>query len=397
MSTSTAATLRAYRGPALFSFGFRPFFLFAALWSAAAVPLWIVVLSFNGGMLGDQDGRAWHVHEMLFGFLPGVMAGFLLTAVPNWTGRLPVAGAKLAALVALWTAGRLASFAPPDLTLPAAALDSAFLVVFAAVVWREVLGGRNLRNVPVCLLASGLALANITWHLRGVWPQIGDAPERGALAVAALLIALIGGRIVPSFTLNWMKAERLSPLPSSQDAFDQQVMGLTAAACLAWLVAPVGEATGALLITAGAAGLLRLASWQGWRCQREPLVWILHSGYAWLILGFLMLGVAAMRPGLIPHAAPVHALTAGAIGVMTLAVMTRASLGHTGRARLADRKTLAIYVLVNAAALLRVTAPLVGVWTSALMTLSALLWMGAFGGFALSYGPMLVSRPTGSR
>lgn len=391
MTVSTAAARRAYGGPALFSYGFRPFFLFAALWSAAAVPIWIAALVLNGGMIGGEDGRAWHVHEMLFGFLPGVIAGFLLTAVPNWTGRLPVTGPRLGALVALWIAGRLASFAPPGLSFAAAGIDSAFLVVFAAMIWREVLAGNNRRNLPVCLLVSALALANLAWHTRPALPAIGDIPERAALGVVAALITLIGGRITPSFTLNWMKAEGMTPQPRSQDSFDRPVLGLCVAALLAWIIAPASEVTGALLVTAGAANSVRLAHWQGWRCRREPLVWILHLGYAWLNLSLVLLGLAALRPGLFPMAAAIHALTAGGVGAMTLAVMTRASLGHTGRARVADRATLSIYLLVNAAAAVRLAAPFSGSDYLALLLLSAFLWTGAFAGFALRYGPMLAT------
>jgi uncharacterized protein involved in response to NO len=389
MSTTTAEPVRGVRRVALFSFGFRPFFLFAAVWSALAVPIWMAALFLGDGTIGGRDGRAWHIHEMLFGFLPGVTAGFLLTAVPNWTGRLPVTGRRLAALFALWAAGRAASFVSGPWLPAAAAIDCSFLVILSVLTWREVIAGKNIKNVPVCLLASLLALANIGAWARPAVPGLGDAPERLAIGVAALMIALIGGRIVPSFTTNWLKSQKSTRLPASQGRLDTVAMAVSAAALAAWLVAPQLAVTGGLLLLAGAASLVRLSRWGGWRCGREALVWILHAGYAWLGLGLAGLGAAVLWPDVVPRAAAIHALTAGAVGVMTLAVMTRASLGHTGRPRVADRATQAIYLLVNAATVLRVAAALLPAVQPPLLETSAAVWSLAFAGFAAAYGPML--------
>lgn len=384
---STAAARRAYAGPALFSFGFRPFFLMGALWAAIAVPLWM--WSLHGGGPGGLT-RDWHVHEMLFGFLAAIVAGFLTTAVPNWTGRMPVIGAPLAGLAALWIAGRAAMLIPGIPTPLAAAVDSAFLLVFAAVIWREVLSGRNWRNLPVCGLVSLLALANVAFHLtRGLWdPAVG---ERMAMAAAAILIALIGGRIVPSFTRNWLRSQAITAQPAVFGPVDRVALTLTVAAAAAWMLLPLSVATGGLLILAGAANLLRLTRWRGWLAGREPLVWILHLGYGWLGVALLLIGLSVLDP-LVPRTAGVHALTAGAIGVMTLAVMTRATRGHTGRPLAAGSGTLAIYLAVNAAALVRGAAPFAGEAQTALLVVSALLWSGAFGGFALVYRQMLTTR-----
>jgi uncharacterized protein involved in response to NO len=392
MATTTAEAVRTYRGPALFSFGFRPFFLFSAVWSALAVPIWIAALLFGDGRIGGHDGRAWHVHEMLFGFLPGVIGGFLLTAVPNWTGRLPVTGTRLVELFALWVAGRIASLAPAPFEPAAAAIDCAFLAVLSGVVWREVLAGKNLRNLPVCALTTLLALADGASWLRDAVPAIGDAPERVALAAAAVMISLIGGRMVPSFTTNWLKARASARLPAPQGSFDQDATAGSAVALAAWAAAPQLPEAGVLLLVAGAVNLIRLARWRGWACGAEALVWILHAGYAWLGLGLAILGASVLWPAAVPRVAAIHALTAGAVGVMTLAVMTRASLGHTGRARVANRATVAIYLLVNAAAAVRVAAVFAGALQPALLEASAALWALAFGGFAMAYGPML-ARP----
>lgn len=386
---TTAQSRRRHVGPPLFSFGFRPFFLFSAIWAAAAALIWIAALFLGDGTVGGVDGRLWHIHEMLFGYLAGVIAGFLLTAVPNWTGRLPVTGWRLAALFGLWAAGRLAGFLPASVGVLAAVVDSSFLIVFAAQVWREVLAAGNRRNLPVCLLVTALALANVAFHLRDLLPLVGPVAERGAVAVVTGLIVLIGGRVTPSFTQNWTTAQRLSQHPAAFGPIDAAVMVLTGLALAAWTAAPQSQLTGAAMVLAGGANLARLARWKGWLVRREPLLWILHLGYAWIGLGLALLGLAALAPDLIPYSSGVHALTAGAMGSETLAMMTRATRGHTGRPRIADRSTTTIYGLVLAAAAVRISAPFLPDWSIPLLSLSAALWAAAFAGYALVYGPML--------
>lgn len=383
MIMSTAAARRAYQGPALFSFGFRPFFLFGSIWAALVVPLWLGSFLHGGP---EAFTRAWHIHEMLFGFLGAVMAGFLTTAVPNWTGRMPVIGGPLAGLALLWVAGRLAMLFPGPVS---AVVDSLFLVAFAGVVWREVLAGRNWRNLPVCVLVSLFALANIAFH---AWP-----PEdlgvgvRLALGVAATLISLIGGRITPSFTRNWLRAQGLAAQPAAPERpLDKAVLVLTAAAALCWAVFPDAPATGMALAVAGLGNLVRLSRWQGLRSVREPLLTILHLGYLWLSAALTLLGASVLTP-LVPRTAGIHALTAGAIGVMTLGVMSRATRGHTGRPLHADASTTMIYVAINLAALTRVAAPFLPQAHVALLSASALLWMLAFAGFAGVYWRMLTA------
>lgn len=386
---TAAAMTRSAETPALFSFGFRPFFLFSAAWGALGVPVWVISYLGWGGRIAGVDGRAWHVHEMLFGYLGGVMAGFLLTAVPNWTGRMPVTGRGLAALVGLWAAGRVASFFPGAL---AAAVDSAFLLAFAAVVWREVLAGRNAKNLPVCVLVSFFALANVAFHLKGVFPAVGAVPERAALAVAATMIALIGGRIVPSFTRNWMAARRITPEPAPLGLLDRIVLALTLGSLVAWLAFPYAAASGILLVAAGVGNLLRLLRWRGWRTGAEALVWILHAGYAAMAGGLLLLAASILAPAAVPMPAAIHLLTAGGIGVMTLAVMTRASLGHTGRERVAGPGTVTIYGLALAATAARVVAGFLPAFMPALLAIAAVLWCGSLGLFVMIYGPMLATR-----
>ena len=389
---TTAQSIRRYAGPPVFSFGFRPFFLFSAVWAAVAVPIWVASMSLGDGTVGGMDGRLWHIHEMLFGYLAGVIAGFLLTAVPNWTGRLPVTGLKLAGLFVLWAAGRAAGFLPASLSVPAAVIDSAFLVVFAALIWREVLAAKNRRNLPVCLMVSVLAAANIAFHLRNQVPLFGPAGERAAVAVITGLIALIGGRVTPSFTQNWTQAHGIARGPTAFNRFDAGVLALTAIALIAWVAAPWASLTGAAMVLAGLANLARLARWRGWLARREALVWILHAGYAWLGVGLILLGLSALVPDSVPFTAGIHALTTGAMGVETLAMMTRATRGHTGRPRVADGSTTAIYLLILSAAVVRVSAPFLTEWTVALLAVSATLWALAFAGFVAAYGPMLWRR-----
>ena len=379
---------RRRSAPAILSYGFRPFFLGAALWAALSVPIWVVLYFSGAEPAGPFSGLEWHVHEMLFGYLAAVIAGFALTAVPNWTGRLPLSGAPLAGLVALWLAGRFAvALLPwPNLVM---AVDLAFPAVFALAIWREILAGRNIRNVPIAVLITLFGTANLIHHLVRVVPDLAGYGERLALAVAAVMIALVGGRIVPSFTRNWLARAKAARLPGSFGAVDRIALAATVGALAAWVVLPDHRATALLLVAAGAALLVRLARWQGIAAVREPIVFILHVGYLWLALALALLGLAILAPGAVPHGAALHALTAGAIATMTLAVMTRASLGHTGRPIASDPVTVAIYVLVTAGAALRVAAPFAGEGYAALLAAGAALWSGAFLTFAVGYWKVL--------
>lgn len=380
---------RTYDGPALFSFGFRPFFLGGAIWGALVVPVWIAAWALGWSEIGGIPALAWHVHEMLFGFLGAIVAGFLLTAVPNWTGRLPVMGGPLLALAALWLAGRLAMLVGGPVLL-VAVMDASFLLVLAALLWREVITGGNFRNFPVCGLASLFALANLGFHAAIAFGFDWRPAQGLAIAVIAMMIGLIGGRIVPSFTRNWMAQTGRTPLPAPAGRFDMIALGALAASLVAWIVWPWSAATGLLLGAAGLLHAVRLARWKGWRTGAESLVLILHAGYAWLPLALLLMAGGILLPALVPASAALHALTAGAMGTMTLAVMTRASLGHTGRARTAGRTTVAIYALVLTSALVRVLAPtFLSLAAVPAMAVSAVFWSAAFGLFALRYGPML--------
>ena len=384
---------RSYAGPEILRIGFRPFFLAAGIWSALAVALWL------GGLAGVVvlptafDPVVWHAHEMLFGFLAAVIAGFLLTAIPNWTGRLPLRGSGLALLIGLWALGRVAVGLSTLIgPLAAAVLDLAFPVAFCAAVLREILAGRNWRNLPMAGVLAMLVAANLLTHLEPLGiAQTADLGLRLGIATVAVLITLVGGRVVPSFTRNWLAKRGEPRLPRRFGHLDRLAVMSSLAAGLAWALVPDALASGVVALLAALLGAVRLAGWRGHRTLAEPLVWVMHLGYAWLVLGWALLGAAILLPGLDPASA-LHALTAGAMGTMTLAIMTRASLGHSGRALSAGVGTTLCFGLVSLAALTRVLAPLAPDSAALLFGLSGLAWIAAFGLFAILFGPLLTGR-----
>ena len=392
--TSTAEQMRSWSGPAILSYGFRPFFLGGALWAAMAMVLWILTLSGVLDLPTRFDPVAWHAHEFLFGYLVAVIAGFLLTAVPNWTGQLPVVGWPLGGLFTLWVAGRFAIIASTILPPLAVALaDLAMPVVLLAFLLREIIRGRNWQNLIVLTMFGFFILGNAVFHWEAA--QIGRAAQgnglRIGLGAAIMLIAMIGGRIVPSFTRNWLERQRPGRLPvPPMQRFDKFALLALLIALATWAAAPMASMAAILLLAAGLLHVLRLTRWAGDRTSAEPLLWVLHVGYAFLPLGALTIAAAILVPGLVSGTSAQHLWMAGAIGLMTMAVMTRATLGHSGRTLTAGTSTLVLYLSLLAAVATRIAA---GVWAehaSALHMLSGLTWIVAFGGFALIYGPYLL-------
>ena len=385
-------TFPPYDGPAVFSHGFRPFFLGAALFAAIAVPAWILILDNLISSNFLYAPREWHVHEMLFGFLPAVMTGFLLTAVPNWTGRVPLRGAPLASLWALWLAGRAVVAVPGPVPLIAAIVDAGFLVVVAGVIWREIAAANMWNRSPIVLLISLYACAHILFQALALRGAATDIAERAAISVILLLLTIIGGRVTPAFTADYLAESRIPNRPASFSRFDAVSMLLVLIGALTWVVRPEAYVGGALFVLAGLANLVRLSRWQGWTAWREPLVFILHIGYGWVALSLLALGGAIFD--VLPAANAVHVLTSGAVGTMTLAVMTRASLGHTGRPRHAGPPTTVIYGLVMLGAIVRVLTPTTDApmgLSYLLLGMAALAWSGAYLLFVIVYGKMLIS------
>ncbi len=377
--------------------GFRPFFTAGALWALIALTLWLFTLSGALTLPTDFDPLAWHRHEMLFGFVGAVIAGFLLTAIPNWTGRLPIAGEPLASLFGLWLAARAAVlFSAQVGPLIAALLDVGFFVILAALAAREVFAAKN-RNLPVVILVLLFAIANALDHLAAAG-MVDDegVGVRAAIAIVIVMISLIGGRVVPSFTRNWLvKQDAQHGLPTQPGRFDMITIAATALAMAGWLIAPFNPAVGYLMVSAAALQAFRLSRWSGVRTWRDPLVLVLHVGYAWVPAGLCLLGLSILGTA-VPGSGAIHALTAGAMATMILAVMTRATLGHTGRELKASAATTMIYVLVSIGALGRVAAPLLPIDYMLAIRLSGIAWGGAFLLFLLVYGPKLIApRPDG--
>ncbi|MGO8952326.1 MAG: NnrS family protein [Rhodomicrobium sp.] len=389
---TAAETLRAYRGPALFSYGFRPFFLSGAVWAAAAMLLFVAMLQGSVVLPTAFAPVDWHAHELIYGYLPAIVAGFLLTAVPNWTGRLPVAGTPLAALLAIWFAGRVAVvFSAWAGGTAAAIVDLSFLLALGIIVGREIIAGKNRNNLKLLVLVALLGAGNLVFHLEVAVKGHSDYGKRLGISAAVLLISLIGGRIVPSFTRNWLAKSGPKDLPAAFGRFDVLAIAFSGIALLAWSGFPYAIVTAAACAIAGMLQAARLLRWRGHRTFSEPLVAILHIGYAFIPAGFLLTALAIALPSAIPPAAAVHAWTAGAVGLMTLAVMTRASLGHTGQALTASPIVVGIYAAAGIAALARILAAL-GVLPELTLYLAAAGWILAFGGFAISFGPRLCNR-----
>ena len=390
----TATRQRKPATSAFLSHGFRPFFLSAGLWAPLGIALWVAMLWGYLDLPLAFDPVSWHAHEALFGYLGAVLAGFLLTAVPNWTGRPPLAGWPLLGLLALWVAGRMAVAAsdwfPP---LAVAALDLSCLVVLGAYVLREVVAGRNWRNLLVVAMIGVFVAGNALFHweaAEGLYAASGLGLRIG-VAAAIMMISVIGGRIVPTFTRNWLAARGGGALPAEFGRLDRLALVLTLIALAAWAVFPGARETAWLLLASGGAQAARLSRWRGPATRGEPLLWILHVGYAFVPLGMLVVGGAILWPDAVPPASAQHLWMAGAIGVMTLAVMTRATLGHGGRALTAGAGTAAVYLLVVASVLARLLGGVLEEQAMALWTLSALLWCLGFAGFVLLYGRLLTA------
>jgi uncharacterized protein involved in response to NO len=376
---------------ALLSYGFRPFFLGAALWACAAMVLWIEHLSGHVALPTAYGAVAWHAHELLFGYVGAVLTGFLLTAIPNWTGRMPLQGLPLLGLFLLWAAGRAAMLLSDRIGLAAAiTVDGVYLFALTAVIVREILAGRNWRNLKIAVLVTLLATANLLFHAEALRFEAADYGIRLACTIIILLITLVGGRIIPSFTHNWLVRQGSKTLPAPLDRFDMAAVAVAGVALAGWIAAPAWWGTGVLLLVAALVHGARLRRWAGGRTWREPLVFILHVGYAFVPLGAATLGASILWPKLLPPSAALHAWTTGAIGIMTLAVMTRATLGHTGRTLVSTPATTLIYAAVLAAALARVAAGLMPNWSLTMLMVASHGWMLAFGLFALVYGPMLL-------
>ena len=376
----------APRGFALWSLGFRPFYLLASIFGATSVLLWAAQVS---GLLPHAylQGPLWHGHEMLFGYTLAVVAGFLLTAVRAWTGQPTATGAPLMALAALWVAGRVLVLTP--YATAAAVANAAFPLALAVAIAIPLLRARNARNYffvgLLALMSALIAALHLALLGMAVLPPRLDLVL--GLDVMLFIMAVMGGRVIPMFTNNGVPGAGAARHPLVEKAALGSVLALFVADFLQ--LPPAAIATVALV--AALAHAARLALWRGWRTLGTPLVWILHAAYAWIVLHLLLRGLSGL--GWLAESYAVHALTVGAIGGLTLGMMTRTARGHTARPLVADRFEFAMYLLVQAAAVVRVFGGMVSpALYLASIQLSGLLWAAALGLYAVRYWPVL-TRP----
>jgi uncharacterized protein involved in response to NO len=380
---------------ALWELGFRPFYLLAGAFAALSVGAW--ALQFGGWLPRPYlAGAMWHAHELLFGYALAVLVGFLFTAGRNWSGRPTPSGPALATLALLWLAGRVLVLTPYGWA--AALVNTAFPLVAAAGLALALLGGRNRRNYFFVGLLLLLGLAQLAVHLAHLG-QLELPPWLGirlGLDLLLFIMAVMAGRVVPMFTNNGVPGANARRHPVLEWLALGGLLVLVVADALAGVLEVVSPETlawqhaalAALLVLCACAHLLRLWLWQPWRTLRTPLVWVLHAAYLWIVLHLALRAGAEL--GWIPPSLAAHALTVGAVGSLTLGMMTRTARGHTGRPLIADGFDLACYLLVLAAALVRVLLPLAahGATLAAIMA-SALLWSAGFGLFTLRYWPVL--------
>jgi uncharacterized protein involved in response to NO len=371
--------------------GFRLAFLLAGSGALLLMPMWIAVQVFGAPLISGWPPTLWHAHEMLFGFVAAAIAGFLLTAVPSWTGRRGFGGAPLALLGALWVAARVLDARAGQ--WPAAwvlGVDAAFLLALLALFAPPLLRERN-RNTPLLLVLLALLVCNVGFHraLMHHDPPAAAQALRVAIDIVLLLVTIVGGRIVPAFTATALRAGAGASRVRTRHAVSAATITAMLALALVDVAWPGSGVAAALAALAALLQALRLAQWRGWHALREPLVWVLQAAYAWLPLGLALKSVALVW-GAAGAAFWLHALTVGAMSTMILGVMTRTALSHTGRPMQVGALTAASYTLVLLAALTRVFGLLVpGLDYVAVIVLSAVFWCAAFALFLGEYAPLL--------
>jgi len=373
----------------LFALGFRAFFALAGLAALILIVFWNAI--FNGTLTSEHyyPNNYWHAHEMLLGYAVAVIAGFLLTAVKNWTGKPTLTGDPLASLCLLWLYGRILPFYAgllPDALI--ALVDFAFLPALAYQVSKPIIEAKQYRNLFFIGLIMLLALGNVLIHAQMLGLQENTATIGIQLVVATIiiLILIIAGRVFPFFTERGIPGTLIIKNPLLDNAsvasavivFALQIFGIS------------GTLLALAAIVAVAVNVARLSGWYVQRVMYVPLLWVLYAGYGWIILGF-MLTVLSAYSVVLPSLA-LHAFTLGGIGVLTLGMMARVSLGHTGRAMKASNTIAIAFVLINVAALFRVLLPIaMPHWYENLIYISTLSWLAAFSLFVFVYSPILSS------
>jgi len=389
-SPSLAASRARTDAGWLFAAPFRPFFAGASALAALSVPAWVAMYLAGAAEVAGMPAFAWHAHEMVFGFLTAVMAGYLLSSTPNWSGRLPASGGPLAALFGLWIVGRLVPVLAP---LPVAlAADAAFPLAVTAALVREARIKSPRQSRHGLMLFPLLAVAAVAHRLTAGEYEIAAAATRVGIAVAVLLISAVGGRLVPSLTRNALAAREAEGVPEPYGRYDVLVLVALLPALAAWVIAPAGWITAALMGTAAVLQGVRLWRWRGWQVRRIEVL-ALHAGYLWVVVGTALAAVplsAAIGAGISPDAA-LHAFTAGAIGAMTMAVMARLAVTRAGRSSAAGTLCTVAIVGVNLGALARVLAPFSSEHFLVLIAAGAGLWTIAWTAFTVAQ--IVAARP----
>lgn len=380
--------LKEYSGPALFSYGFRPFFMLASFYAGISILLWLPQFYGFLELSSTFSPIDWHIHELFFGFAAAVVTGFLFTAVPNWTGRMPIQGLPLIGLVLIWIAGRLAvTYSFYIGWEEAMVIDGAFLACVWGAIATEIIVGRNWRNLKVLVPLTVLFAANIAFHLEVYNEGMSDISLRVSMTAIIAFILLIGGRIIPSFTRNWLVKNNPGRLPKPFAAYEKINLGFCILTMIFWIVLPDSQLTGLLFYGAGFLLLGQLTRWAGERAFTEILVLVLHISYLFIAIGYLLIATAIIAPDLMSQISGIHALGVGAIGGMTLSVMVRATKGHTGQTLAADGWDKMIFLAIGLAAIFRIVATIYIDTNDLLMPISGIAWTIAFIGFAVRYYP----------
>lgn len=371
---------------ALFALGFRPFFLGAGVFAVLLIALWLVFYRGNFPLALFIPPAQWHAHEMIFGFTGAVIAGFLLTAVQNWTGMKTPSGMPLAILFLLWLAGRLVPFVPDSPSELYALIDAALFPAVMVAIAHPILRAKQLRNAAFPVMLAMLTMANLLVHAEWLgYAQTANIGFMLAIYTIVLMMVVMGGRVIPSFTDNklrtkarrWKVIEWLAP-------------ATTLATLAAVLILPVSFVTALIAAIAAVVHAVRLAGWHTGKYWSVPLLWVLHLGYGWIVIGFALTALAALE--IVAPTLALHAFTAGAMGTLTLGMMARVSLGHTGHMLEPVKLINLSFVLMTAAACIRVFLPVMTNVQHMAVMVSGMLWIAAFSLFVFVYTPILILR-----
>ena len=375
------------QSPVLFSYAFRVFFLISGVAAVVLVIAWMASMSGSAILALSGNPLYWHGHEMIVGFAMTTVAGFALTAVATWTGRPPVAGPALVWLTLTWLLGRVAMLGLTGVNgMLIGGIDMLFPVSLALLFGREVVAARNVRNYKILAMIVALAVWNALYHLGQPYLAIFLM-----IHTMLLLVVVIGGRIVPNFTANWMRGRGMARPPVNNLAVDRMAIATTIMIGLVVVFYPSGALVGYLSIAGAALHAVRVSQWRGHMTLINPLLLVLHVAYWWIPAGYAIMGLASLGLAFTPTAA-LHALTMGAIGTMVFAMMTRVPLGHTGRPLHAARLTVVAYLLITAAVLIRILSPFHAEAYLSMVHLAAAGWCLAFAIFLWVYWPIL-TRP----